>query len=95
LLNIKSAISDIKSVMIKFTMLLVLMFIHTAPLFSQDRVEVSPVVPYDRFITYETLTVLWIAIIGLIIIIKMKLRELERIQQMGIYKEEKDIPALD
>jgi hypothetical protein len=41
------------------------------------------------------LAIFWIAIIGLIIIIRMKLKEIEKIQKMGIDKEEKDIPLLD
>ena len=51
--------------------------------------------PYDRFIVYQNLIIFWIGIIGLIVIIKMKLREIERTQKMGIDKEEKDIPILD
>jgi len=52
-------------------------------------------VPYDRFIVYQNLIIFWIGIIGLIVIIKMKLREIERTQKMGIDKEEKNIPLLD
>jgi hypothetical protein len=94
-LKIKSGISNKVCVIIKIIALLVLIFLNTNPLCSQDKVEVFPAAPYDRFITYETLAVFWIAIIGLIIIIQMKLREIERIQKMAIDKEEKDIPTLD
>ncbi len=62
---------------------------------QQDAVDVFPSVPYERFIVYQNLIIFWIGIIGLIIIIKMKLREIERIQKMGLDKEEKDIPLLD
>lgn len=62
---------------------------------QQDKIDVFPAVPYDRFIVYQNLIIFWIGIIGLIVIIKMKLREIERIQKMGINKEEKDIPLLD
>lgn len=62
---------------------------------AEDSIEVFPSVPYDRFIVYQNLIIFWIGIIGLIVIIKMKLREIERIQKMGIDKEEKDIPLLD
>ncbi|MCX7966174.1 MAG: hypothetical protein N2596_06080 [Syntrophorhabdaceae bacterium] len=64
-------------------------------LFAEEKIEVFPSVPYDQFIIYQNLILFWIGIIGLIIIIKMKLKELKRIQDMGIDKEEKDIPFLD
>jgi hypothetical protein len=93
--NIQSSIRDRTSAIIQIIALPVFILIHTTPVWSQDKVEVFPAAPYDRFIIYETLAVFWIAIIGLIIIIIMKLREIERIQKMGIDKEEKDIPTLD
>ncbi len=71
-------------------------FISATDLFAQqDKIDVFPTVPYERFIVYQNLFIFWIGIIGLIVIIKMKLREIERIQKMGIDKEEKDIPILD
>jgi hypothetical protein len=72
-----------------------LIFTNTLNLWAQDKIEVFPTAPYDRFIIFQTLAIFWIAIIGLIIIIRMKLKEIERIQKMGIDKEEKDIPLLD
>jgi hypothetical protein len=62
---------------------------------QQEKIDVFPSVPYERFIVYQNLIIFWIGIIGLIVIIKMKLREVERTQKMGIDKEEKDIPLLD
>jgi len=64
-------------------------------LWAGENVAVFPTVSYDRFIIYETLGILWIGIIGLIVIIRMKLREIERVQKMGLDKEEKDTPLLD
>ena len=58
-------------------------------------IEVFPGTPYERFIIYQNLIVFWIGIIGLVIIIRMKLREIKRIQRMGINKEEKNVPLLD
>jgi len=72
------------------------MFISAADLFAQqDKIDVFPTVSYDRFIVYQNLIIFWAGIIGLIVIIKMKLREIERTQKLGIDKEEKDIPVLD
>ena len=62
---------------------------------QQENIEVFPSTPYDRYIVYEMLALFWAGIIGLIIIIKMKLKEIERIQNMGIDKAEKEIPLLD
>jgi hypothetical protein len=60
-----------------------------------ENIEVFPSVPYDRYIVYEMLALFWAGIIGLVVIIRMKLKEIERIQNMGIDKAEKEIPLLD
>jgi len=71
-------------------------FISGVNLFAQqEKIDVFPTVPYDRLIVYQNLIIFWIGIIGLIVIIKMKLREIKRIQKMGIDKEDKSIPILD
>jgi hypothetical protein len=62
---------------------------------AQEKIALTPAAPYDRFIIFESLALFWIGIIGLIVIIRMKLREIERTQQMGLDKEEKDAPMLD
>jgi hypothetical protein len=81
----------VKRVMFTF----ILFLVKVAALYAQDKIEIFPAVPFDRFIIYETLALFWLGIIGLVVIIKMKLREIERIQKMGIDREEKDIPLLD
>ena len=73
----------------------ILFLANGASLYAQEKIEVFPTTPFDRFIIYETLTLFWLGIIGLVIIIKMKLKEIERIQKMGIDREEKDNPILD
>jgi hypothetical protein len=62
---------------------------------QQENIEVFPPAPYDRYIIYEMLALFWAGIIGLIVIIRMKLKEIERTQNMGIDKAEKEIPLLD
>jgi hypothetical protein len=74
---------------------LIIFFINAALLYGEEKIDIFPTAPFDKFIVYETLGVFWLGIIGLVVIIKMKLREIERIQKMGIGKEEKDIPILD
>jgi hypothetical protein len=68
----------------------------TATLWAeQETIEVFPGSPYERLIIYENLIIFWIGIIGLVVIIGMKLREIQRIHKMGIDREEKDTPVLD
>jgi hypothetical protein len=61
---------------------------------AAEKIAVFPTTPYDGYIVYESLAVFWIAIIGLIIIIRMKLREIERTQALGADRQEKDAPLL-
>jgi hypothetical protein len=80
----------------KIALLVLMLLIDAGHLWAQqEKIELSPSSSYERYIIFETLAVFWIGIIGLIIIIKMKLKEIERIQKMGINKEEKDAPLLD
>lgn len=81
--------------MTRIVFLAIVVLINTSPLWAQEKIELSPSGLYDRFIVYETLAIFWAGIIGLIVIIKMKLKEIERIQEMGIDREEKDVPLLD
>jgi len=75
---------------------LVSLLMNAGILLAQEtKIDVFPAAPYDRFIIYQTLAIFWIGIIGLIIIIRMKLKEIERIQSLGIDKEDKDTPLLD
>jgi hypothetical protein len=69
--------------------------VYAAPTSAAERIAVFPATPYDGYIIYESLAVFWIAIIGLIVIIRMKLREIERIQEMGEDREDNDAPLLE
>jgi len=61
---------------------------------AAEQIPVFPTTPYDGYIIYEILAVFWIAIISLIVVIRMKLREIERTQALGADREEKDAPLL-
>jgi hypothetical protein len=70
---------------------------NTATTWAADKInkiEVFPPTPYDGYIIYESLAVFWLFIISLIVIIRMKLREIERIQELGVEKEDPDAPLL-
>jgi len=62
---------------------------------QQEKIDVFPAAPYERLIVYQNLIIFWIGVVGLVVILKMKLREIVRTQKMGIDKEEKDAPILD
>jgi hypothetical protein len=58
------------------------------------KIEVFPPTPYDGYIVYESLAVFWLFIISLIVIIRMKLREIERTQELCVEEEDPGAPVL-
>jgi hypothetical protein len=69
-----------------------------SPLWAEEAkkaIEVFPSTPYYQFIIFENLAIFWIAIIGLIVILRMKLREIEHRQKLGLDREENEAPRLD
>ena len=61
----------------------------------EERIELSPSAPYDRFIIFQNLTIFWLAVIGLIVIIRLKTKEIKRVQGLGLKEKEERIPSLD
>jgi hypothetical protein len=75
---------------------LILFFV--SPLWAQEAkkaIEVFPSTPFYQFIIYENLVIFWIAIIGLIVIIRMKLKEIEQRQKLGLDRGEQDSSQLE
>lgn len=70
-------------------------FVINSLVFAEEKTPVFPTIPVEVYTIYTSLAVFWLAIIGLIVIIKMKLNEIERIQKLGIDKDDKDAPLLD
>ncbi len=71
-------------------------FIAASPcLFAQDTIELVPSAPYDQYIIYQSLAIFWIAILGLIVLLRIKLKEIHRVQSLGIDKEEENAPFLE
>jgi hypothetical protein len=69
-----------------------------SPLWAEEAkkaIEVFPSTPYYQFIIFENLAIFWIAIIGLIVILRMKLREIEQRQKLGLDREEEDAARPD
>jgi hypothetical protein len=78
---------------ILFTTLTILAFSFLA--FAEEKILVFPGKPVEAYTIYTSLAVFWFAIIGLIVVIKMKLNEIERIQKLGIDKENPHTPLLE
>lgn len=77
-----------------YTMIFLLLSI--APLWgAAAKIEVSPTAPYARYIIYESLAIFWLFILSLIVIIKLKLREIARTQKLGLNREKAPIPQLE
>ncbi len=72
-------------------------FFFTLPssAFAEDKIPVFPTTPVEVYTVYGSLALFWIAIIFLIIVIKMKLNEIERIKKLGIDEEDENAPILD
>lgn len=62
---------------------------------AAEKIPVFPETSYDGFIIHESLVIFWIAILSLIVIIRMKLREIERTQEMGADQENGEAPLLE
>jgi hypothetical protein len=75
----------------------IFLFFFTLPslAFAEEKIPVFPTTPVDVYTIYASLAIFWLAIIGLIVVIKMKLNEIERIQELGIDKEDSNAPMLD
>jgi hypothetical protein len=69
--------------------------VYAAPTPAAEQIAVFPAAPYDGYIIYESLAVFWIAIIGLIVILRMKLQEIERTQALGADRDAPDAPFLE
>jgi hypothetical protein len=63
---------------------------------AEDGAGLTASSSYDGFISFETLIIFWVGIIGLLILIRMKLKEVERTRKMNLDKNDgKETPLLD
>jgi hypothetical protein len=68
---------------------------HVARLCAENKIEVFPPTGYDQATVYLNLGLFWAGIIGLVIILRLKLRELERVQKLEREEAEKAAPLLE
>jgi hypothetical protein len=61
---------------------------------AAEKIDVFPQSAYDGYIIYQNLTIFWFFIIGLIVIIRMKLKEIERTQKLGVDRDDENAPRL-
>lgn len=80
---------------IKILFPLFTIFVLISMVWAEDKIPVFPTTPVDVYAIYTSLAVFWLAIIGLIVVIKMKLNEIERIQKLGIDRENSNAPMLE
>ena len=62
---------------------------------AETKIEVFPPTAFDRAIIYLNLCFVWAGIIGLVILLKLKLRELERTQKMEREEAQESAPLLE
>ena len=62
---------------------------------ATPKIEVFPPTGYDRATIYLNLGMFWACIAGLVILLRLKLREIERVQKMEREEGEKDAPLLE
>ncbi len=69
-------------------------FLLAAPPIQAATIETFPTVPYDRFIIYQSLILFWLFILGLMVILRLKLKEIERVQKLKLDTPDDQIPYL-
>ncbi len=78
---------------------LTLVFLQATRVWAQTpaatKIEVFPPIPYDQAWVYVNLGFLWAGIIGLVILLRMKLREIERTQKMEREEARASAPLLE
>jgi hypothetical protein len=62
---------------------------------AEEKIALIPPSAYDRASIYLNLALFWVALIVLIALIRLKLREIERVQAMDAGRDDEDIPMLD
>ncbi len=71
-------------------------FLLTAPnLFAGEKIDIFPASRYDQSGIYLNLILFWIALLGLVIILILRLREIERVQKMEESEKDEKIPFLE
>jgi hypothetical protein len=62
---------------------------------AEEKIALIPPSAYDRAAIYLNLALFWVGIIVLIVLIRLKLHEIERVQAMDAGRDDEHIPMLD
>jgi hypothetical protein len=62
---------------------------------AEQKIDIFPPSLYDQSTVYLNLLLFWLGIIGAVVVLVLKLREAERVQNMDSPSRQKDIPSLD
>lgn len=74
---------------------ILLVFSSAVALAAEVKIDVFPPTAYDQATAYLNLGFFWAGIIGLVILLKLKLRELERTQKMDREEAQESAPLLE
>jgi hypothetical protein len=66
-----------------------------ASVFAAEKINLLPPSAYDRSAIYLNLALFWVAIIVIIALLRLKLREIERVQAMEAREDGEKIPMLE
>lgn len=90
---VKSHLKNLRHALFPIPIFMVSLLISTA--WADEKILVFPQSAYDSYIIYQNLIIFWLFIIGLIVIIRMKLKEIERTQKLGADKKDDQAPRLE
>jgi hypothetical protein len=79
----------------KFLLILGFLLGPSQAVLAEEKIALIPPSAYDRASIYLNLALFWVALIVLIVLIRLKLREIERVQVMDAGRDDENIPMLD
>ncbi len=79
----------------KFLLILWFLLLPGRVVFAEEKIALIPPSAYDRASIYVNLALFWVGLIVLIVLIRLKLREIERVQAMNTERDDEHIPMLD
>lgn len=79
----------------RFLLTIVSLFLTTPGLAAEKQIDIFPASPYDQSTIYLNLLLFWLLIAGVVVVLWLKLREIERVQKMDKTKKQLDIPFLE
>ncbi len=79
----------------KFLLILTFLLGPSRAVLAEEKIALIPPSAYDRASIYLNLALFWVVLIVLIVLIKLKLREIERVQALDAGRDDEHVPMLD